>query len=486
MNKPAPPPQQPALPGPPPKISRRRDDSEFLPAAIEILETPPSPNSMAFLLAICAFVTLAFLWSFFGRIDIIAIAHGKIQPIGRVQIIQPTESAKVARIHARNGESVAAGDVLIELDDADARADLNAAANALAAFRAERLRRQAVLAAAETLDLRPRQIDWPDAIPMAVRSREQRVLNGDLDQIASTVASNEAQVQQKEAERTRLTETLAAQMALIEVLQERVTMRSTLVEKGAGPLTGLIDAKENLRYHSTNSATTKGQLAEAQAAIEVLRRDRTKAINSFIAENRQKLADAERQADESEQKLEKARAHIARMTLISPIAGTVGASTVATIGQVVASGEEIMRIVPRDAQLEVEAYLENKDVGFVRSGQEAVVKVDTFPFTRYGSINARVKQVASDAIPDSDAQQQVGDPAKSTRSSGFAGAQKTQNLVYPVALSLDRDYMNADGTRVQLAAGMAVSVEIRTGDRRIIDYLFSPLVETGGRALRER
>jgi len=122
----------------------------------------------------------------------------------------------------------------------------------------------------------------------------------------------------------------------------------------------------------------------------------------------------------------------------------------------------------------------------VRVGQQAVAKVDAFPSTRYGSIAYRVKQVASDAIPDSDAQQQAGDFAKSVRSTGFAGAQKTQNLVFPAALLLDREFVEADGARVPLAAGMAVSVEKRTSDRRIIDYLFSPLAESGGQAMRKR
>jgi hemolysin D len=270
------------------------------------------------------------------------------------------------------------------------------------------------------------------------------------------------------------------------VLQQRVDMRASLVKSGAGPMATLMDAQETLGYHSTNYATTKGQLGEAAAGREVLRRDRAKTIENFIADNRQKLADAERQAADYEQKVAKARAHLAHLTLRSPIAGTVTAATVTSPGQVVTVGEEVMRIVPADAALEIEAYLENKDIGFVKPGQEAQVKIESFPFTRYGSLSATVTHISTDAIPEQDAQQIEGDPARATKSTGFAGAQRTQNLVFPVTLVPASRDMEVEGVKVPLSPGMAVTVEIRTGSRRILEYVFSPLVETASKALKER
>lgn len=478
--------QPPARPKVDKPIQRRREDADFLPAALEILESPPSPNSMAFLVTICALLTFAIAWSYFGRIDIVAVAHGKVQPVGRAKVIQPADRAKVVRIRATNGQKVEAGAVLVEFDDADARADRDLAINGLTTYRGAALRRRATLAAIERGDFSSAGIAWPADMPTHVRDREDAVLRGDLAQLAAGLASLDAQLAQKMAETKRLAEMLAAEKALLDVLEQRANLRAQLVEKGAGPLTSLIDARESLRYHTTTYVTTKGQLAEVGAAMEVLRRDRAKMIESFVAENRQKLVDDERQAEEYRLKVEKALVRIGDLVLKSPIAGTVNASTLVTVGQIVSGGEEIMRVVPSDMQIEVEAYVENKDIGFIHEGQGAVVKVDAFPFTRYGSIEAIVKHVASDAVPDSDAQQALGDPAKSSRSSGFAGVQKTQGLVFPVTLSLNSTTIDADGARVALAAGMAVSVEIRTGDRRIIDYLLSPITETTSRAMRER
>jgi hemolysin D len=198
------------------------------------------------------------------------------------------------------------------------------------------------------------------------------------------------------------------------------------------------------------------------------------------------MAEAQRQSDDWREKLAKAKLKSGRMSLTSPIDGTVYGLSVTTVGQVVSSGEELMRITPTGAALEIEAYLANKDVGFVKRGQTAVVKIESFPFTRYGALSATVERVASDAIPEPEAQQVEGDPARARRDKTFAGAQRTQNLVFPVTLKPERTTMDIDGQIVRLTPGMAVTVEIATGNRRILEYIFSPLVETGARAMKER
>ena len=161
-------------------------------------------------------------------------------------------------------------------------------------------------------------------------------------------------------------------------------------------------------------------------------------------------------------------------------------SVITNIGQVVISGQEVMRIVPQDSKLEIEAYVLNRDVGFVRVGQEAVVKVESFPFTRYGSVKAHVKRIARDAIPAPDASAIEGDPAHASKAAGFAGVERTQNLVFAVELEPEVSSMSVDGVDQPLTSGMAVIVEFKTGVRRLFEYIFSPLVETASRAMRER
>ena len=144
-----------------------------------------------------------------------------------------------------------------------------------------------------------------------------------------------------------------------------------------------------------------------------------------------------------------------------------------------------MRVVPDDGGFEIECYMPNKDIGFVSTGQKAVVKIESYPFTRYGSLSARVMRVGTDAIAEPDAAQQEVNPGKSHQSTFLGGAQRTQNLYFPVTLTPDRTTIGDNGS-LPISNGMAVTVEIKTGERRIIDYLFSPLVEIGSSALKER
>jgi hemolysin D len=280
--------------------------------------------------------------------------------------------------------------------------------------------------------------------------------------------------------------TIATQKRLVATLQERVDMRTKLLEDKAGAKAAVIDATETLQYQQTQLAMQEGQLASTSTGLDVVARDSEKAVQSFLSDNAQKLSDAERRVEDAGQRLAKAEAADDHLTLRSPIAGRVQSSVIANVGQVVTSGQEIMRVVPEDAKLEIEAYVQNRDIGFITIGQEAVVKVEAFPFTRYGSIKAQVTRIAKDAIPAPDASAIEGDPARVSNASGFAGGERTQNLVFGVILEPETAMISVDGVAEQLTSGMAATVELKTGARRLIDYVFSPLVEVGSRAMRER
>jgi hemolysin D len=464
-----------------------RDDREFLPAALAILETPPSPVRIALIWVICLLATVALGWSYFGRIDIIAVAQGKVQPTGRVKTIQPLETGRVVALHVENGQHVQAGETLVELDASEALADELASESALKAFTAESLRRRASITAAEAPPpFKTPIVAWPKEIPAAIREREERVLRGDLAQLNIAIQSFEAQISQKKEEVHRLEATIRAEQELIATLEQRVAMRKNLLARGSAPRAAVIDAMETLQAQQTTLATQRGQLIESRASVTVLEKELRKAIDTFLADNNQKLAEAERQIDDLRQKHSKAHVKTGHMVLTSPISGTVLGLSVTTKHQVLTASEELMRIVPDDAGLEIECYVQNKDIGFIKAGQAAVVKVESFPFTRYGTLDAHVTRVARDAIPEPDAQNIEGNPSRPPKSNSFAGAQRTQNLVFPVTLKTDRNSMNIDGVDLPLSPGMAVAVEIKTGKRRILEFLFSPLVETASRAMKER
>ncbi len=463
-----------------------RSDQEFLAPALEVLETPPSPVGTALIVIICLLATTSLAWACVGRIDIIAAAQGKIQPVGRVKVVQPFYPGKVAKLPPPNGTEVHRGDVLLELDSAEAAADAADAEHALASFQAEISRRKTALVAAKDRETGTPSIPWAPEVGAKLRQREEAILASDVAQLDSSLASLQAQLRQKDSERDHLETTIAEQSSLVDTLQQRVDMRSTLVGQNAGPMAGVIDATETLKTQRTQLAVQRGELASAIAGIEVIATEIDKTRSTFIAEQTEKLGDAERQVEDLEQRLAKSRAILAQTSIRSPIDGVVQASAITTEGQVVTAGEEVLRVVPAGSELELEVYVPNKDIGFIHVGQTAVVKMDAFPFTQYGTISATVTRIATDAIPQADASRREEDAASAPQTSLFAGAERTQNLVFAVTLKLSQKSINADGVEVSLSPGMSATAEIATGTRRIINYVFSPLVETAGAALKER
>ena len=472
---------------PPRPLALRRGDHEFLPAALEILETPLSPVRCSLIVTICAFAVAALTWSTVSRIDIIATAQGKIQPVGRTKTIQPVETGKVAGIPVENGRRVAAGEVLLVLDAGETRADEATLTTTIQSKAAEAARRRTALAAVARRgsgDVPP--IAFDPETPPALAARERRVLQSDLGQLASTVASLEGQAREKAADRDQLEATIAAQETLVATLKERVDMRQMLQATNSESRAKVIDALELMQTQAATLASEKGQLGSLAASLDRIAHEVDKAVTTFSAENAQKLADAERSVDEDREKLAKARVRTGNTVLRSPIDGTVSGLTVSSVGQVVTVGEQVMQIVPQDARLEIECYLPNADVGFVHVDQQAVVKVDSFPFTDYGTVDATVTRVARDAIPEPDAESREGNPASPGRPAMFGGAQRVQNLVFPATLTMSRTSMASGEAEVPLMPGMAVTVEIKTGTRRIISYLFSPLIQVARTAFRER
>lgn len=469
-------------------LTQDATDREFLPAALEILETPPSPIRVQALWFICLAFAGALLLSWFGRIDIHAVAQGRIQPSGRSKVVQPFEPGVVSSLNVVNGQQVTAGDVLLVLDPTETTADREALARDLESAHGEAARRRVAVAEARAGTMRVEAIAFPSDVGETVRKREELVLASELGQLKSTLSSLEAQIDEKNAMVERLKGSIAARAKLLALTQERVDMRETINAQGSLSRAMVI---ESLQQHETQKiaqATETGQVTETQAAIVTLERKVAETISQFVAEQSQKLTEAERKADRTAQDLVKARSKNERTALRAPIAGTVQQLAVTTIGQVVTTGQALLTIVPSDAPVEIEAFVQNQDIGFVESGQPAVVKIDAFPFTRFGTLDGKILRVSRDAVEERDAAQ-LADPTNAVRSQASAATQPTtrgQTLVFPTTIALARSTMPIDGKEIPLMPGMAVTVEILTGHRRAIDYVLSPLREIASKAAHER
>jgi hemolysin D len=457
-----------------------REERAFLPAALEIVETPPSPTGRATAYTIIALFCVALAWGCFGTIDIVATATGKIVPGGRSKVVQPFETGVVSAIHVRDGQSVKAGDVLIELDTS-----LN---------EAERQRQQGDLVSAELAAARLRAALGAGADPVAAFqppagasaaqvAAERQLLVQTVEEHRAKLAALDRQKTEKEAERATAAATEEKLAAILPILQERVDIRKTLFAHDTGSKANYLELEQALVESQQDLEVQKSHSREAEAAIAAIVEQRAQADAEYRRSLSTEAVEAERKAAEYRQDVIKAEQRIELQRLRAPVDGTVQQLAVHTIGGVVTPAQSLLVLVPADSPIEIEAMLSNRDIGFVYVGQDAEIKVDTFNFTKYGLLHGKVLSVSQDAISRDRPRDASGKtPGAADATSEPAG----QELVYAARISLDRTQMQIDDKLVSLSPGMAVTVEIETGKRRLIEYLLSPLLRYKQGAMRER
>jgi hemolysin D len=436
------------------------EEHEFLPAALEIMEKPPSPGLRYLMLALCSLFAIALLWSFFGRVDVVAVASGKTLPIANVKVIQAMEIGVVRTIHVRNGERVRKGQLLIELDNTMAGADEAQATRGLLSARIARARNDALL---DHLAGRPARFVAPPGTPAQV-ARTQNIV------ISSAVAEYEAErasLAQSRAERNaELTGSLAEIEKLkqtLPLIDQQLDARKQLSARGHYPKLKVLEYEQLRVEHLQNIEVQQSVAAKARAAIGNIDAQVARLRQTFAKTASTEMATAEDESSLRGEDLRKSERRRSLQQLRSPVDGIVQQLVVHTVGGVVQPAEPLMVIVPSGSEVAVEAQILNKDIGFVREGQPVRVKLEAFPFTDYGLIEGVVETISRDAIPD----EKIG-------------------LVYATRIRLERNYIEIGGRRQPIGPGMAVQAEVKTGERRIIQYLLSPISQTVAEAGRER
>ncbi|MBR1213940.1 HlyD family type I secretion periplasmic adaptor subunit [Bradyrhizobium sp. JYMT SZCCT0180] len=461
------------------EVRRRENEIAFLPAALEITESPPSPIGRAIGASIIALFCVALAWASLGSVDIVATATGKIVPGGRTKLIQPFETGVVRAIQVRDGQRVKAGDVLIELDPTMTEADQERQKSDLLAAELEVARLRAALAADPLAAFRPPQ----SASAAEVEMHRQFLISQRAEQNAK-LAEIERQLGQKEAERATTSASAAKLQATIPVLQERVDIRKGLVEKALASKVIYLSEYQELVGLQQDLLLQQSRLLEADAATALLKETKERTAAEFRRTTYDALAKAEQKAATAAQEVVKADRRTKLQRLTAPVDGIVQQLAVHTVGGVVTPAQALAVVVPSDSQLEIEAMLSNRDIGFVHPGLKAEIKVDTFNFTRYGLLHGDVLSVSSDAITRDRPQSGSNDRGSGTAQS--SSEPKGQELEYAARISLDRPEMQVEDKLVKLGPGMAVTVEIKTGTRRIISYLLSPLARYKQESMRER
>ncbi len=438
-----------------------RHEREFLPAALEIMETPASPAARWTAITLAAFFTIAIAWSVIGTIDVVAIAQGRIVPAGGVKQIQPLEIGVVRAIHVKDGQRVAEGDVLVEIDPTESEVDrsqmeqeLMTSAIQLAQLHAFSQRLNGKIGAEMQVQ--------KGADPILVRMHQQR-LEADFAAHEAQLAAMDAEFSRRIAERQSTLAEIQKLQQTLPLIEERELSLRSLVEKGISPKPNWLEVKTLMIETRQNIAIQKHKMHEAEAGMEAAEKERNRAIAEEKKEVLAQMLEARNRFDQANLALRKTAVREELRTLRAPVAGVVQQLQVHTVGGVVQPAEPVMVIVPDDAPLEISAMVLNKDKGFVRPGQVAEIKVESFPFTKYGTIHGMVRHLSGDAIQD-----------------------ENQGLVYETRVDMLASTIRADGRDVPLTPGMNVTVEVKTGDRQIIEFLISPILRYQDEALRER
>jgi hemolysin D len=442
------------------RIDRSRHELEFLPAALEVIETPPSPSARITIWLIIGVFLFAIVWSSVSKTDVVVVAQGKVIPSGRSKVIQPLEQGIIRAIHVEEGQSVKKGDVLIELDPTSTGADKEQVAQTLAMAKLEAARLRALIDKPEN----PEAAFVPTADAEEQEIYTQRLLlRSQSNEQQSRLQGIDRDIAEAAAERQGIIEDLAKLERTLPLIRERATSQKQLADKQLSPRSKALELEQELVEASQNLKTQRFRLRAVEERIASARAERERMVNEYRRTLLSSLQETQGKIDSLQQDLIKAESRFGDRMLTAPSDGYVTQLAVTTVGGVVTPAQELMYIVPRNDMLEIEAKLLNKDRGAVTTGDSAAIKVDAFPFTRYGTIPAKVRTISSDAIPD----EKLGP-------------------LYKVIATPERNTLKSREETVSLSPGMVVTLEIKTDERRIISFILSPIIRGFEEAARER
>ncbi len=446
------------------------DPVDFQPALLRIQDRPPAPLAGWMLRILVGLVAGILLWSVLGRLDIVAVADGKLVPSSYLKIVQPAEQGIVKEILVREGEKVAEGQVLIRMDAVLARADL-------IALRSDAQTRRLALRRIESqLDARPlvrAADDSPEHYLQAAAQMDanQRAYQNALAQERSVLAKARPDLAAAESTRAKLEQVLphyVEQERAFEKLQKdgfagRVMATDKARER--------IEKEQDLRTQEFVIRSSRAVIAQSEAKTAQITADYRRQLQTERVE-------VSNQLERARQELAKHEHRQGLLELRAPQAGIVKDLATYTAGTVVAPGTILMTLVPEGDKLVAEVWVSNQDVGFVRRDQKVKVKLAAFQFQKYGMVEGKVLHINADATEA---------PSPNMRSDALAGRDRPMGpLAFRALLELDAQELVADAERYRLAPGMQVSSEIHLGTRTVAEYVLSPVQKAWHEAGRER
>lgn len=490
---------------------KRKEEYEFLPDALEIIESPNAPLGSLIIWLIFVLLILALVWSYLGKVDIVASARGKVIPNGNVKVVQPFEEGIITGIYVEEGEKVKAGQLLLDLDTSIKDVDITTYEKLLSDTRLEKEVLESIinnviynnlLEKYEASENKEFLIKYYNAVVSNSNARLD-VLNSQLEQSKVNLKLAEDEVGRIEKNKEYVESSIATLKTIMEadsVKEEQLNLINTkleALEEDEKRLKALYD-QGVISYNDWKEKNDEVKMAEAEynvqkkniieeenenndklnqlenqldnynKSIEIQMSNIELAkvqvseiennISNFNTEEKKnllnQLVEKETQIITYEAEIEKGQKKLDYNHLYAPVDGEVYGLTVNTIGAVAKPAESIMTIVPEGTELIIEASLMNKDIGYIEMGQEVIVKVDTFPFQKFGTIDGEVIGISPNAYFD-----------------------EYNGYVYKIKVRLNATELEANNKVYSIVSGMEVTAEIKTGQRRIIDFFLETLVK---------
>ena len=433
---------------------------EFAPEIINVQQQPPSPLPRSVLYALMALFGVILVWACIGRLDVVAVAQGKLVPQSFLKIVQPAESGIVREILVREGDAVREGQVLVRMDarlsDADGRA-------LLGELQRKRLQLRRIDAELGGIPLRLQPDDPPNVFAQTeaqYHARRQAHLDA-LGAEQATLVKTQHDLKSAAEIEEKLQKT-------VPIFRDQAESWEKLAREGfAGRLLALdrqrtyLESQQELRAQSQNVASLRALVAQSQKRIAQI-------TSNYRQQLQNERAEAEALHHKLQQDLDKQEHRHALLELKAPQAGIVKDLATYTPGTVVAPGTILLTLVPHDEPLVAEVWVSNTDAGFVQAHQKARVKLAAYPFQKFGMLNGMVKHIGAD-----------------TKEKAETAGLK-QEAAYRALVELGSNHLESHGRQLRLVPGMLVNAEIHIGSRTVFEYLLSPVQKIAHEAGRER
>lgn len=432
-------------------------DYDFYPPATEILRKPPSPAGRILVWVILALFLVAFVWAFIGEIDEVVVAKGKVIPVGHTKVLQAEDKGIVKNILVKNGQHVKKGETLLELDPTYSESDLQALKKNIAFYELNMERINAELSGQPFVIKSSIQADDKD------RNQQLNLYNSRKQEKQAKLDYYNAQINQKRDAVQVACAALSKNEQQFVLAKNKEDSTQKLWEENAIGYFQVLDYRGQRIEYEQNIKMIRAQLSAAETDVKASLQEKAQFQAEWSRQLQEELLNCRKEYQELKQAERKADLKNRLIAIKAPVDGIVHQLEIHTQGAVVQAAETLLSVVPEGTPMEIEAWMENKDIGFVHPEQDVEVKVEAFNFQKFGVLHGKVREISADSIED-----------------------KQRGQIYRVMVSLDTEKLYMDKKELPIYPGMNVSAEIKTRKKRIIDFFLEPFQTYKSEALRER